>query len=352
MIKNFNFPLVPGKKWSFRYSRPEYGFLESHMAIQAVEPTGDAEVQVIGPPAEPVETPAGKFAVMEIRRNTFFALGWAEADPAIEIVYYYSPHTKRVVKLTAKISKDYPDVTIPDHIEMELIKYGHQVPANMSKTTTDVTIPDRIEMEIITLSHQGSEVKAPVYNDGDWWVFQVKEEGKRPWNARVTYKDGKFDSDELAFLRGEDIPDAPSFLPFASVFLNDPQKKWLDFPLVPGKRWSFRYLYEWAPAGSTYTKFAIAEAEVMGTVAQQMKTPAGSFNLIKIRRTDWLKRGRRADLTYFYSPETKSVVKLTADVSGRSGRDLPELHFEMKLIKFGRGATISEQPVVKAPVIK
>jgi len=164
-----------------------------------------------------------------------------------------------------------------------------------------------------------SLVQAPVYKEGDWWVFQVKEEGKRPWNARVTYKDGKFESDDPAFLRGEDIPDAPSFLPFASVYLNDPQKKWLDFPLVRGKKWSFRYLYEWAPAGNTYTIWGIAEAEVMGTVAQQMKTPAGSFRLIKILRTDWLVRGRRADLTYFYSPETKSVVKLTANAIDRGG---------------------------------
>ncbi len=78
-----------------------------------------------------------------------------------------------------------------------------------------------------------------------------------------------------------------------------------------------------------------------------MKTPAGSFNVIKIRRDDWGGLGR-ADLTYYYSPETKSVVKLTADSESRSGVK----RYEMELIKYGRGATISEQPVVKAPVIK
>jgi len=78
-----------------------------------------------------------------------------------------------------------------------------------------------------------------------------------------------------------------------------------------------------------------------------MKTPAGSFNVIKIRRDDWGGL-RRADLTYYYSPETRSVVKLTANLKTRSFVK----RYEMELIKYGREATISEQPVVKAPIIK
>jgi len=79
-----------------------------------------------------------------------------------------------------------------------------------------------------------------------------------------------------------------------------------------------------------------------------MKTPAGSFDVIEIRRIDWGGRTSYTDLTYYYSPETKSVVKLTADSERSSGT----LHYEMELIKYGRGAKISEQPVVKAPVIE
>jgi len=196
----------------------------------------------------------------------------------------------------------------------------------------------KVEVPNNLLEKADNAVKAPVYNEGDWWVFQIKEEGKRPWNARVTYKDGKFDSDEPAFLRGEDIPDEPSFLAFASVYLNDPEKKWLDFPLVPGKEWSFQYRRSTFISGRP--SMGHAYAEVIRPVAQPIKTQAGTFSAIKIRRSDMLQYQIQVDFTYLYSPETKSVIKLIADVIGGSGR-----HFEMELIKFGH-----QDPAVKAPV--
>ena len=173
----------------------------------------------------------------------------------------------------------------------------------------------------------GPVVKAPVYKDGDWWIFRRKEDGKPPWNARVTYKDGKFESDDPAFLEGQNINGAPQFLAFASVYLNDPQKKPLDFPLVPGKKWTFRYTSD----GFNFRrKWREAKAEAVGAAAQPMKTPAGSFNGIKIRRTDWGGNGF-ADLTYYYSPETKSIVKHIADDNDRHGF---KRRYEMELIEY------------------
>ncbi len=117
-----------------------------------------------------------------------------------------------------------------------------------------------------------------------------------------------------------------------------------DFPLVPGKKWTFRYSRFRRHSGRH--AWGHAEAEVIGPVPQPVKTPAGKFSVIEIQRTDFLHPV--AELTYFYSPETKSVVKLTADIrGGMIGR-----HFELELIEYGQGATISEQPVVKAPIIK
>ncbi len=86
----------------------------------------NAEVEVAGPLAEPIETPAGTFEVVEIRRISFPSPGEGKHEPGIEIVYFYSPATKSVVKLIAKISKHVTDWSIPDHIEMELIKYGRK----------------------------------------------------------------------------------------------------------------------------------------------------------------------------------------------------------------------------------
>ena len=240
--------------------------------------------------------------------------------PEVETVYYYSHDTKSVVKLKADMLKTKTDGHIPDHIEMELIKYGHKEPV----------------------------VQAPVYEEGDWWVFQVKSAAT--WKPilipngeyKVTYKDGKFESDDPKFLqRNLDSP-------FVSVDLNDPQTKDFEFPLTPGKKWSFRF-----PALGIFSgqsRWRLVDAEIVRRAPQPLETRAGRFKVIEIRRTDQGFRLAQLNLTYFYSPETKSVVRLTAELFGDQGR--PVGHYEMELIKYGRGATISEQPVVKAPVIK
>jgi ABC-type uncharacterized transport system substrate-binding protein len=89
-------------------------------------------------------------------------------------------------------------------------------------------------------------VKAPVYRDGDWWDFRIKiidgnGATKKTEVHRVTFRQGKFESVDPGFLTGGDSAGTPLFLPFASVHLTDPARKWLDFPLIPGKKWSFRY---------------------------------------------------------------------------------------------------------------
>jgi len=140
------------------------------------------------------------------------------------------------------------------------------------------------------------------------------------------------------------------------MYFNDLINKGLEFPLVPGKKWRFRYR---VPGGPNYggSPWGFADVEVIGPVAQPVKTPAGSFNVIEIRRNDW--RGfRYTELTYLYSPESKSVVKITgvheplSGGQGSYGGGIVKEHLEMELVKYGRKATALEQPVVKAPIIK
>ncbi len=124
--------------------------------------------------------------------------------------------------------------------------------------------------------------------------------------------------------------------------------RWIDFPLIRGKKWSFSF-----PVFKTRSLFGsvwlqeIYDAEVIGPVAQHMNTPAGSFNVIKIRGYATILAGM--DLTLFYSPETKSVVKLTSVQKGLKygGEDT-----EMELIEYGHEAPTVKAPVVKAPTFK
>ncbi len=220
-IRSLNFPLVPGKKWNFNYHR-DVGKAESSV-------WGRAESEVIDPVVEDFETQVGKLKFIEIRRIDYSSHGLGNPSTQ-ELVYFYSPETKSVVKLTANVLR--PGRS-GKHFELELVKYGHQVPSNFSKAINDLSIPDHKEMNIIKLGEQASNVKAPVYVDGDWWVFRVKNDEKPPEEYRITYKDGEFQGDDPLILT-----DNP---PLASVYTNHPEIKNFNFPLVPGKKWRLRY---------------------------------------------------------------------------------------------------------------
>ncbi len=349
-IKNFNFPLMPGRIWKIRYSQESYG-IAPHSELLGYTGAGSvrdrwkiAEVEVTGPIPEIVETPAGEFRVIEIRRS--------EILPLVEMVYYYSPESKSVVKLTV----DLPDARAVgeaiDHIEMELIKYGHQVPSNFSKAITDLSIPDHKEMNMIKLGQQASNVKAPVYVDGDWWVFRVKIDEKAPEEYRITYKDGEFQGDDPLILT-----DPP---PLASVYSNHPVIKNFNFPLIPGKKWSYRYSrdeYGWPVNSHRREGTPNAEVQVTGPLAEPVETTAGTFEVVEIRRISFSTGGKggaspTVETVYYYSPATKSVVKLSAKLSKVvTDWTIPD-QIEMELIKYGSGVKLVEQPIVKAPVIE
>lgn len=192
-----------------------------------------------------------------------------------------------------------------------------------------VDVPDTI------IQRADNGIKVPTYKDGEWWMFRIKTiypSGKtQVEDHRVVFKNGKFESDDPSFLTGGDLRGTPSFLPFASVYFSDSQRRWLDFPLLPGKKWSFRYWrhHYW---GRSKRTFATADGEVIGPVPSPIETPAGTFEAIEIVRADQLTVA--VYLNYFYSPLTKSVVRLTAGSDTKdpqwSGR-----RFELDLIDYG-----------------
>jgi len=211
-----------------------------------------------------------------------------------------------------------------------------------------VEIPDSI------LEKADNAVKAPVYHDGDWWVFRVKMDEKPPVEYRITYQDGGFQGDAPLILNNP---------PLASVYSSHPVIKNFNFPLILGKKWGFRYSrveYEFSidrPGSMANEVFGNAEVEVMGPLAETVETPAGKFEVVEIRRNTSSRISLAGadpsiEIVYFYSPGTKSVVKLIAKMSKVvTDVSIPN-HIEMELIEYGRKATASEQPVVKAPVIE
>ncbi len=168
---------------------------------------------------------------------------------------------------------------------------------------------------------QGPPVKAPVYAEGDSWVFRTTSADGSTRERRVTYKNGKFESDDPTFI--------DSIL-WKSVYLKDSKKKWLDFPLVPGKKWDTRFLYTSTRAGRT--SMHDLQAVVVGPTPQPVQTASGKHEVTEIRAIDTYGRGGsiNREFTYFYSSKTKSIVKMTADLYTRGGHR----HQEAELIKY------------------
>ena len=221
---------------------------------------------------------------------------------------------------------------------------SHIVPRTLKLTVNfktarklDVEVPDTI------VRRADNVVKAPVYRDGDWWVFRIKiidSNGVTKTEVhRVMFKQGKFESTDPSFLTGGDRAGTPFFLPFASVHVTDPARKWLDFPLIPGKTWSFRYTQR---SGTNIAHemrslgIVRAHAEVVGKPSYLIETQAGKFEAVEIWRIEYVPE--RAELTYFYSPESQSVVKLRAEIVGNNAQQ-----FDLELTAYGNSGTMGKE---------
>lgn len=110
----------------------------------------------------------------------------------------------------------------------------------------------------------------------------------------------------------------------------DPQYQYLRFPLVVGQKWTREYRTR-AP-GPSYGLYARrAEHRVVGV--EQIATDAGAFRAFKIESELVTSYGGRGVYIYYYSPETKSVVKFT--VTDTDPRGSSSATREVELIKFG-----------------
>ncbi len=182
--------------------------------------------------------------------------------------------------------------------------------AGCAPTSTLVNVPTR----------SGPAIESPVYKAGDSWVFKVRRDGDIPEELRVSYKNNQFEANNSEIWSGS---------VWATVVRNDLDIKALDFPLNPGKTWAYRYR---GGGGRGRTFWRDAEVKVIGPTAQPVKTAAGQFKAVEIQRYENWGRAERKT-TYFYSPETKSVVKLVSDISSPSG----QRHYEMDLVNYSAG---------------
>lgn len=172
------------------------------------------------------------------------------------------------------------------------------------------------------------EVAAPVYRDGDYWQFRL---GKKPVEAEV--KDGKLKFFDPKPDRKTEIPAARVSALKIMVAVEKDDREFLKFPLFVGKQWESEY--QQVVKGKAITRSISARSNVTGI--EDLVTPAGTLRAFKIARTETLSphglqttsgRGVQRSHTYFYSPESRSLVIYSFE--GPGGREM-----EIELLKFG-----------------
>jgi hypothetical protein len=180
-----------------------------------------------------------------------------------------------------------------------------------TSTTPPVSVPIR----------SGPAVAAPAYANGDQWVYRVVRPTGKDEQIRIVYRNSKFEHDNQEIFDGTI---------WANVYRTDSELKPLNFPLTPGTSWSYRYQATDARGRKSWRD---AEVKVIGPTAQPITTGAGQFKVVEIQRFETWGRAERKT-TYFYSEDTRSVVKLTSNISSPA---VGSQQYEMELIKFSPG---------------
>jgi hypothetical protein len=190
------------------------------------------------------------------------------------------------------------------------------------------------------------QAPAPSFKEGDTWQFNFSRKGQIA--SSTEQNNGMY---ELSITQGvvkvyevngnqkNEIaiqPDGPTQGLLRLIRKSDQQERPnVKFPLSVGEKWT--YQYETTPPGLPRAQRRHVEVNVAGM--EQVTIPAGSFKAYKLIRSEsWSMTGRYggsgrggSTTTYFYSPETRSIVKSSTVNDNNPGT------VEIELIKFTPG---------------
>ncbi len=180
---------------------------------------------------------------------------------------------------------------------------------------------------------------APIYKDGDFWVFRVTQSDRISTDSRRLEGDYQisYAAEGLNFFyltgtekteidRGTDI-----LKRMVGIDVKNTRYQYLQFPLFVGQKWKREYNVAGTGDRGQYALTQItAEHRLVGI--DQFIIAAGTFRAVRINSTVVFQSGN-IDEVYFYSPQTKSIVKYNYHnyVGRGSGRGKTDI----ELIKFG-----------------
>ena len=187
------------------------------------------------------------------------------------------------------------------------------------------------------------QAAAPVHKEGDTWQFNFSRKGQIA--SSTEQNDGMY---ELSITQGvvkiyavngnqkNEIaiqPDGPSQGLLRLIGKSDQDERPnLKFPLSAGQKWTYQYVTRLPNTRRDQRR----SVEVSVIEMEQVTTAASTFKAYKLVRSEsWSAgiagRGNSSTTTYFYSPETRSVVKSSTVNDNNPGT------VEIELIKFTPG---------------
>jgi len=180
-----------------------------------------------------------------------------------------------------------------------------------------------------TAAFSQDEAAKPSYKNGETWTYTVKEGGTIGSSSRalngtyeVSIADGKMKVAAVNGSEKENLEPSPASLIAMLTFGPN-----LDFPLTVSKQWTRDYKGTYV--GSSKQMSRKITYEVKGI--EQVTTPAGTYRAFKLESDDRAGQRDYFTTTYWYSPETRSIVKSKFD--GSAGGQHTGLQREIELTK-------------------
>jgi len=179
------------------------------------------------------------------------------------------------------------------------------------------------------------EAPAPVFQEGDFWQFKAVEKQvgslstSNPFDGmyEVVYSQGNFKTFQMTN-NGRQPANRIARGPLLALVGQNPMVKDLKFPFSVGQKWEYKF--EFTMIGAHKPFLQTVEMSVIGV--EQVATPAGNFSTFKLEKQQTSMHGLHPWVgTYYYSPDTKSVVKYFFDSSTNGAGTIRE----GELMKFG-----------------
>ena len=179
------------------------------------------------------------------------------------------------------------------------------------------------------------QTPAPAHKEGDTWQINISRQGQV--GSSTDQNEGLY---EIVYTQGiarvfkieggqksevDTAPDSPGE-GLLGVIGKNARRPDLKFPLSVGQKWNYEVMVR--PVGARRDQRRSAEVTVVGH--EQVTTPAGSFKAYKLVRSESWSAGiggsvTNSTSTFFYSPESRSIVKRVTENSNNPGTATNEL---------------------------